>query len=472
MTLAGPYCPPKDPTKNLEKISNVLNQSLSDSKTFFDSACRADKKDNVQTKQITTSFINKPRTDSLRTTIPYSDGNGRTTQEFLDKVMSRIRDRHEFNKNLALQIKYCTTSTPTDPDPKCDGINKWLKNQLPQITNLARFNLSLAHYTDDPSLLGPQSERILNANLDEKKSIKVVPWNPLTKEELLISKKAFSEMSRNVYEAISERSPPRISKIERTDLYKSEFLKVRHTHYMIYLSLMGINPILQYIKSDSPGKSEINTAASEVLKNLEKEKAQLDKIGNALKRPYSIGRAGTKTFDSEILSLMDYRTEVEEVLLENPQFCGLGLSLNQVKSNKQLTTAIAGLPLLVISFFVPPVYGLAIGALTSGYFIYDSQNSYTNNLTRENARIQREGMSDFLEKIVPDGEGKSSDQIRNEMQNDVTSIYRSNLQHLKQSESDRDVSVVMAPAMLFSPVAAKYIASYRKGMNAAIKTSQ
>ncbi|MBL7542850.1 MAG: hypothetical protein JNL11_03495 [Bdellovibrionaceae bacterium] len=457
---------PQKSIEDVKKIADRLTDALNDSKTYFEAACNISETDSDELKsQKLNSLKGKPITTGLRTTIPFVDSAGNLSQDFFKKVLAKIQKRRKFNKVLALKIANCSIEGNTNLDD-CKSVRSWTENQLPQIIRLARYNLALAHHSPNASLLGTKEELNLNLELDSKKSSKEVPWEALNLEEIKIAEAGFKSIQSEVGSNVSSRSKG-LNKSERENLYLADLLRVRHTHYMIYLSFMGINPIMQYLKSPNPTNSEIHIAAKTVLENLEKENQLLSKIENAVEKPYSVGRSGTKSFDSQVLDLLSYRTEVEEVLLEDPKYCGLGVSLHQVKSNRQTTVALAGLPILAASFLVPPLYGLAIGALSAGYFVYDSQGRLDDNLARENARIQREGMVDFLTNITT--EGKKSDQIRDDLQKDVTRVYRKNLQSLRESESERDASVVLAPVVLVSPVAAKYIASFSKNMFMALR---
>lgn len=474
--FAADACSLRQRNNSIEKMATTLNEGLANAKTYFEQACQIDKKtDPAYAIVVRESLKNTPPTQSLRTSIPEVDQAGNRLQDFLSSVLARIKARHAENLELATQIHSCTSSNRFSNQKSCVGLSNWLQTQLPDITKLARFNLAMAHHTDHTAFFPSKSELQMNSSLDEKKSFKSLPWQALTNDERTVFQKSFAKMEQDVLEMTTAEIPKSSSQKEKSKAYVQNLLKVRHTHYMIYLSLLGINPILQYIKSPNPTASEIHSAATEILKNLSEEKKQLLQIESSLAHPHSVGRVGMKDYDDRVLTLLDYRTEVEEVLLEKPQFCGLGTALHQIKANKQYSAVIAGLPVLAISFFVPPMYGLAIGTTSSAYYVYDSQKTFRDNVTRENARIQREGMSAFAETILPDDNThthKTSDEIRDEIQKDVTRVYRANLQTLKQSESDRDVSVVLTPAFIVAPVVPKYLTVFKNSLHRAARTTK
>lgn len=454
-----PVAATRSQTGDLEALSKKITDHVSLAEKYFEGACR---------KEVV-GLLSKPNTDWLRTSIPMFDQAGNQSQEFLRKVLDRVKMRHEKATHLAGQVKKCTAGGKAASDPSCKAIRNWVETQLPQITKLARFNLALAHHSPSSSFLKNNQELMLNAGLDDKKSPKATPWAPLNPSERAQAKNSFYEMQNNVVEAIAERSKG-LSKKDQSTLYREELLKVRHSHYMIYLSLMGINPVLQSIRSAEPSIEEVNLAANETLKNLDKEKNLLGEIEAAINNPHPIGTAGNKTFKRDALKLLSYRTEVEEVLLENPQFCGLAVGLHQVKDNQQLELALIGLPVMAVSLLVPPMYGIAIGAGLSLLALHQSQSELSEAQVREGARIQREGMSDFTQTIST--EGKTTAQITDDMQKDVTRVYRKNLQVLQQSEADRNTTVILGPALIFSPLAAKYIVSYSKTMRAAFSSQK
>lgn len=278
---------------SIEEMASKLNEGLTDAKTYFEKACQVEKNTNsLYSKVVTQSIIDKPNTKNLRTNIPEVDQAGNKLKDFLSQVIGRIRARHQLNLELANQIKSCTISGRFSTEKQCVGVSSWLQNQLSDVVKLARFNLAMAHHTDQPSLFHSKSERLLNSSLDEKKSFKTIPWEPLTKEELNSFQKSFNKMEQDVSDLTSEKTDEELTRKGRpnegdpnknkSQAYINNLLKVRHTHYMIYLSLLGINPILQYIKSPKPQAAEIQMAATEILKNLADEKKQLDQIEKSL----------------------------------------------------------------------------------------------------------------------------------------------------------------------------------------------
>lgn len=470
LSFASKDCPEtrlQKQTADAKKIADELNKSLSSAEAYFDTACKI--RSNEPDGFMLSGHMGKPNTDWLRTRIPAVDTAGRKTQDFLRKVLERIRERHEFNKEIAEKMKYC--SWQSIEQPQCTSIDKWMNEELPQISQLARFNLALSHPSSKRSRYSSKSEVQLNANLNENKTYKAEAWKPLEGKEKEQAERAFAEIEKTARDAVAVKWRGRLSESDRDKLYREELTKIRHNHYIIYMSMMGINPVLQFIQSANPSKAEIHTAASKTLENLEKEKKMLDEIEKAVSKPYSVGRASVQTFDDDVLKLLNYRTEVEEVLLENPHFCGLGVALNQIKDNKQMATALVGLTIMGVSFLVPPAYALALGSGASLYAIFDSQNQLSENRVREMARVQREGHSELIEQLSA-ADKKSTDQLRDDLQKDVTRVYRKNLQELQQSQADRNVNVILGPTVFYSPVALKQVYSYSKSMKSAFQAKQ
>jgi hypothetical protein len=364
---------------------------------------------------------------------------------------------------MAEKIRDCAAVSPTSAkDQSCADIAQWVSEELPKIVSLARGALALAHSTSQRGSMRSQDEVLLNSSLNEKKSFKATPWQPLNAEEAPAIAKNFEMLKDEARKTASGQVLP-IRTIP-DDLYRSELLKMRHTFYMIYLSYMGITPLLQFIRSSKPSAAEISTAAKRVLSSLANENALLSKIENKLKNPEVTGPRKIKEFDPSILSLLNYRAEVEEVLRENPAFCGLGVSLQQIKGNQELVPIVlVGLPVMAASFWLPPAWALAAGLTTTATVVAKQQDVYTQSFDRETSRVQRKGYSDFKETL----NNKPLAQLRDELNKDVTRVYRSQLQDIRNDEVNRNVSLIVVPAATTAPAALKIISGFSSSLRAA-----
>jgi hypothetical protein len=80
------------------------------------------------------------------------------------------------------------------------------------------------------------------------------------------------------------------------------------------------------------------------------------------------------------LDLMQYRSIVEELLLKNPENCGMGASLVYMMNTVNQEDSLAiGLPIMAASFLAPPMIAIAAGSGTTGIvFAYDSYADFKN----------------------------------------------------------------------------------------------
>lgn len=156
--------------------------------------------------------------------------------------------------------------------PPAKSVNSWLENQLPEISRLARFNLAMARMPISASPLTIKAEKNLSTLLEDSKSSKSLPWYHCHRMRIELSSKVLQILKWQLIKSLA-RSRRGLLKAARAISSRDDISKVQRTHYMIYLSFMGINPILQFIKSEKPSRAEINWAATQILKNLENEKS-------------------------------------------------------------------------------------------------------------------------------------------------------------------------------------------------------
>ncbi len=463
---ATEYCPQKKWTDDIQKLNASLHEGLEDSRNYFTNACRPDKlqSDSLESLMIKNSFAYKPPTSSLKTSVPFADLQGLKTQDFLKKLLSKVKQKHQLNSNFSFLMRQCTYQGKFQISDSCKSMNHWLNNDLPEIVKLTRFNLALAHPTDKSSMFSSGQETRLNYKLEPLKSFKQNNWKELNPSEYTVANQAFDQINNEINLHYKHDHSNDKDKKKRSDL-----LGIRHMHYMIYLSLMSINPILQYIQSETPTAFEINKAGQKIGLNLEKEKKYIDKVEKSIDEVQQNGRAGVQTLRSEVLSLLSYQADLEEVLTENPEFCGIALSLKQIESHRGTVSAISGLPILAASFFVPPLAGLAIGGTTSAYFIYKTKSNFTQLKTNEMSRVQNPGMSDFKKQLYQDYSNMTTDEVRISMQNDVTNIYRQRMQSVRQADVDQKVTLISTPLFFALPGVTRLIKTQSSKISQLIK---
>lgn len=450
------FCPEKNWTEDIARIKKSLIDGIEDSRNYFTNACRLDRADegSLASIEIQNAFAYKPPSQGLNTNVPFSDLQGKKTQDLLRLLVNKIKQKHKLNSDFSFLMRQCTYQGKSQNTYACQPMNQWLKNDLSEMVQLARFNLALAHPTDEHSFFSDSAETKLNFRLHALKSFKEKKWQELSPQEYRMANQAFNQIKQEVETQYRGKKSSQDLTNKREDL-----LGIRHMHYMIYLSVMGMNPILQYIQSANPSPQEISQAAQQVGKNLEREKKLIDELEAKINKVSHHGRAGVQSLDPDVLKLINYQADFEEVLLENPQYCGIALSLKQIQANRSTTEAIAGLPILAASFFVPPMAGLGLGLTTSAYYYYQTKAEIKERKESTLSRVQNPGMAAFKNQLYNDYSDLNTDEIRQAMQNDVTQIYRQEVQGIRQLQVENRVNLVAVPVMMGLPGLSRMVRS-------------
>ncbi len=442
-------------------------EAIGNTRNYFQVACR-------EANSIK-GLMQKPSTKGLRIDVPLEDQSGLTTKDFLNLVLERARARQEIAQKMARQLSRCTAEKselkmPTSSS-ECADANMWAKEILPKVIDIARFNLALASSSMELSKFDEVSDLRMNDQLKPMKVPKQKKWRPLDSNERALADIYFKKIRDEAVED-SVFLDSKLSKQQKSDLYRQAVLKQRYLFYQIYVSLMGTTPILQYIQNPNPSRDEIHQAAKNVLEENFKEEARLREADGAIQEikvsaPTNRSPKGIKKMDPKALYILNYRTEVEEVLLEHPEYCGLGLALSEVKANQSTFTGIALLPLTAAAFAIPPLAGVVLGLGGAAFFISDTQSNFAEGQSRQLGRVKRDGMKELLENVWH--EGKSSDDIRRDLMNDVTRVYRAEIQDQEQLDADRKIAAIVGPLGAISPLLVKYVGGLMKISQAKLK---
>lgn len=315
----------------------------------------------------------RPKTGLLIRSIVESDSEGNSTREFLKKVIAKARTRVQEGFNQIENISKCM---PTK-SKECSELNKWVDYDLPEYLKATRYNLSLAQGPHQMKTWFSEASNDLNENLDPLGSYKFEDWTPLAEAE---RKKAELDLldykSQINAEVISLKKQKKISLLAVNSFKNESLLSVRYKHYMTYHQMLAELPILQYLKGPAVSRIDLAKAFEKMKKNLLSENEHLNKMENIL------NDAGP--LPAEILNLLNYNSAVEDLLIENSQYCKLASSLVFTMSDRQFGTSIAiGLPILAVSFFAPPSIALLTGISAGTNFAYKSYSEFS--LTQQKA---------------------------------------------------------------------------------------
>lgn len=359
------------------------------------------------------SFKGPIKTNWLSTRVPEKDKDGNKTRDFLIELQKRIEVKAQQNLDLSGQVAQCFhRPSQVSENFKCTEMRTWLdpkkypsgrtpekEDTLTYNIKLARANLALADPNVDLSKsLTP------NANL-KPYGYKSVPWEPLTSDEKNnalnvlngykeqyktkhnLSEEAFNKLIKP-YDRSSENqiyaNPMNISEAEMQDRLLGRdrkalerfFTKARTQHLENYRAILARYPIINYLSTANPSAQEVHTAGLRLQDNAKKEMAQIKEIGKLLNNPPlnpHPRQPDTSINNSKILNLMDYRSIVEELLAEHPQYCAVATTAELQREKRAFRNALLiAAPLLAVCAFAPPLAAVAISGAAGSAIAYSS----------------------------------------------------------------------------------------------------
>jgi predicted nuclease of predicted toxin-antitoxin system len=458
--------PIKSAMKGFEDLNNAFEGPLNNAETYFVLACRfLPKMAQFKTSIGLMNYQDKVReglsghipSSYLGTAIPTVDAKERQTKDFLELVGAKISRSHQKNVNMAQRLGECTTSPPS---PACEpAVATWLESELPALISAVRHSLALATSSPDPSQNAEKNDTRINTKLDPLGSTKTTAWEPLTKEEEALAQEDLSRIVRNLPPKTAEGHNNLDSYQER----RKRLLQARELSFLIYLTLMGIHPIMQNLTSTNPTNKEIQRVIQKTLKALKVESDSLAEALENLKKPFNLGRAGNRTYSDKVLLLMKYRGEVEEVLLEHPEYCGLALSLRQVEENKKSTRDVIQSVAFFSSFLLGPWTALAVGAGVSTDSLTAHWQSRRDSAAKLESRLQN-GDPAKVSAII----NQADADLRTKLGLDISAVARQTLYEAGQGEDNllRDAlgtAISLSPGVfkITKPFLLKYSSAFR-----------
>jgi hypothetical protein len=163
-------------------------------------------------------------------------------------------------------------------------------------------------------------------------------------------------------------------------------LSARIKNWASYAKVISTHPILQYITSAPLNRTEL-IAAVKVLRGHLEQDIQMAKEKRTLLEKTSTpvhGRSGVRVGKRDLptptdaLALLDFTPQLENLLLEKPEYCGLATSLVLTKDNRKLGNQLAiGIPIaaaaIALPFFTPWIVGASFGAAAGGMAVVETK---------------------------------------------------------------------------------------------------
>lgn len=398
-----------------------------------------------------TLLKDRPTTGVLGQIAPLRDKHGRTSHEFLKRLVARIKKDTAEHKATIDGIEKCLEAT-SDQSRTCIGFREFVDKVIPSQVANARGRLALAEtesrvssvldlFSSKKDTLAAAGDRVsflLNDQLKPLGTAKQVAWNPLTPEEVMRYKKILTDdwtaASQNTAARVKAGELPGREKVSLKGKsieidsptarnHKNVlFLMARLDHGAEYQRIIAKYPILQFLHSAQPDRKEIQVALAKMKEHIASESEYLAGIEAALDTPYRDikGRGGLKVGREEwlapqALELLDYSRFVEDLLIESPEYCGLATSLTYARANRSLAgSAAIGFIVLGSALVFPPTAALTVGLGASAITMTESQRKL--NIAKDH----------YMSHVIEFETSKAADA-------------------LKQAQNDRNMEAIMLP---------------------------
>jgi hypothetical protein len=362
----------------------------------------------------------RPKTGLFHRSIPSTDKKGRSSKVLLNLVGETAVSDLEGEDGFLKAIEDCLTKPLKPvlcPSNISEIVRDWKSAFLKEVAG-ARMDLALSQNAKDyGTLLTRSAEQSLNFSLDARGSQKETSWKSLSKPE--------RESAAQILEQYISESKAHASKIhkpgspEYNKFVNDAVLGARLKNGYNYLNTLSRMPLLQFMESESPSDQEIlsgvKTMRQHISTDLKSVKALLQTTNQT---HHVVNRLGglepikypIREIDPKVLGILDYSTQLEKILRENPQFCGLATSLFYTKENRKLGNDLAiGIPLAVtaiaVPFFTPWIIGAGVGALAGSVAVVETKLNRDEAAHRfltvvEYENVQQEKTSDAYAKLA------------------------------------------------------------------------
>ncbi len=346
-------------------ITQLINIVHADSENPFYIACQDQ---NVQTNHLNTGFFENK--------MPEIDREHRVTSlTLLDLLIRKVEAKIKGTETLLTNISYCMEN-PTEE--KCAELVHWLYIEIPKFVKQARFHAALAQSPHNLNTWRKTPEKEINEDLSIWSIYKLNAWEDQTKEEAFKARTQLTRYSNQIKNKLDEYIVMgKVAPDKFDEFYNKTMLDTRYRHYLKYQSMLGSVHLLQYISAAEPDIDDIFMAFQELLDNFKKEKEYVAKK----KLEFEVLNSTTMRTSNSILDFMNYRSLLEELLLENPRYCNIAAALTKYRGRRYIKQALGvALPVMVGSMFMPPLSGLVVGATIGSGFALHSQSKLNHQV--------------------------------------------------------------------------------------------
>lgn len=321
-----------------------------------------------------------PKTSIYDFTLPKADAKGIEVRDLFVKLKSRIQATMNTNVDrtkksldcIQKDKKHFDTCIEVHPEVAAlyDPESEIPSYPFSKLVRQARFNVALAQSSNPmANLFNGGAKSGLNWQLDSLSTHKEVDWKamPFNSDEYAKARSALSFYHQEGRELTKDM--PRMSGWQQRQILKKEkeyMRQKRLSHLLTYQMILASNPVMQFIESENPDEEEVVRAIHSVKEKLDEEQEWLDEKTESLQ---------DNNVSTSLLSLLNYRQELESVLSENPQFCSMVKELITLRDAKNMGFDLSlGLLIMGGSFLFPPALAvtgpLVLGAGGAAAYAY------------------------------------------------------------------------------------------------------
>lgn len=366
------------------------------------------------------SLRDRPKTGLFHRSIPDTDKRGRSSKDLLNLVGDAAVSDLEAEDGFLKAVEDCLTIPLRNnlcPPNISEIIQDWKAAFLKEVAG-ARIDLALAQDAKDyGTILSQSAKKSLNIELNRRGTQKEMAWKGLSKSEQETAIKILEDYVEQAKSKAALKHRPGSSGY--TKFVNDAVLGARLKNGYNYVHTLSRMPLLQFMQNEKPSDQEILNGIKVMRKHIASDLKSTRALLVTTNRTHitTMGRGGVAIrrkavteIDSRALGLLDFSSQLEKVLEEAPQYCGLATSLVYTKENRKLGNDLAiGVPLAVaaiaVPFFAPWVVGAGVGALVGSVAVVESKLARDEAAHRfltvvEYENVQQEKTSDAYARLA------------------------------------------------------------------------
>lgn len=354
-------------------LSNKTNSNLKSYQPDFEACQKIDAKGNLI--PITTI---SPSTAGIPTLVE-KDQNDRKLYDLIDAIYKQTYARLQENLAESKKRLQCLDSIYSSLDNQKKILSDICSTTLTELANTSvaygRTRLELAIALPDDQVLNETQYKTLNTKLRTPvNTFKKKQMEPLSKDEKNYLEKDWNKYLSDLDQEAKEKTKNHYNPVmgpESEQFKKIMIQNVRQKAMYNYHLQMTKYPLLQFLSSNKGlSEKDYRKAYTDLILSTENEIQKIKDRQNFLK-------LNPDKISSDDLAMLNYQT-AEEVLQENPDYCGIAQSFMEYQKAKNIYLTTASLTFFIGGGLlkIPPSALVTVGAALTGYSTYNSYVEY------------------------------------------------------------------------------------------------